>query len=596
MKIGLRDLAGRARGQVREDLRRDPFLPYLLVLATVLCGFWFWHRIPNFATRDESGRLVDPMRAVGSVLEDPSLGSLQEGVVSSRVPFGATFYLFGLALVPVLVVAFLTDQLDVFHTFADTSNEFGFYPEWHATPEWVWTVSLGLVRVFNVVFAVGCVYLTYRIGTKTRNRVTGRLAALLLTFTFGFLTIAHEGGEDMPALFFVLAALYSVLLYVDSGEIRLFYAGSVLGGVAIAFKLTAVPVVLVIGAAHLLRARHHDSGFLRGLWRPRLVITGASLGALTIALGFPTLLVGGVEDVYLRIFGGPVSRMNQTTGPTAPVWWWFLRGYFSAFGLPLFGATVLGVVASVVHLRKRSGSFEGTALVVTLLGAYLFLFSGWHDFRVHHLLPTFPLALLLLALALDRLREYNGSVARPLVALLLVTSGTYAVSGDLQYASMPRDEANAWLDANAPDDATMEIHRRHLQDSVVPHDMQINHAFGPEDGGEKLVQCPEYVQIEYRDLLLLAEDTYFRQNPAQAEYVRDMLDGEYGYEIVAEFGSRPENFVPVRPTPGSLTEILRLGLTPHTDQYADEQELLPNQYTAILKLTGECDPDRYPPF
>jgi hypothetical protein len=35
---------------------------------------------------------------------------------------------------------------------------------------------------------------------------------------------------------------------------------------------------------------------------------------------------------------------------------------------------------------------------------------------------------------------------------------------------------------------------------------------------------------------------------------------------------------------------------PHTDQYADEQELAENQYTVILRRTGECSPDRRPPF
>jgi hypothetical protein len=400
----------------------------------------------------------------------------------------------------------------------------------------------------------------------------------------------------MPALFFVLAALYAVLRYVQSGERRLFYAGSALGGAAIAFKLTAAPVVVVIGTAHLLRARHECEGWVESLWRPKLVATGATLGAVTIALGFPTLLVGGVGDVYVRIFGGPVSRATQATGPDAPVWWWFLRGYFSALGLPLFFAALAGVVASAVHLRKRAPSFDGAALVAVCLVTYLLLFSGWHDFRVHHLLPTFPLALLLLAFALDRLRGWNVPVARVAVALVVVSSGVYAVSGDLQYASMPRDEAEAWLTANAPEDATMEIHRRHLQDAVVPHWMNVNHAFGPEDGAERLVECPEYVQIGYRDLLLLANDTYFRTAEYRGEYVRSMLSGEFGYEIVAEFGPRPKNFVPDRPTPGSIVEILPLGLTPHTDQYADEQELVPNQYTAILRLTGECDEERYPPF
>lgn len=68
-------------------------------------------------------------------------------------------------------------------------------------PEWVWTWSLPLGRSVIVVIAVGCVYLTYRIGTAARDRMAGRIAALVLTLTFGFLAMAHEVSEGVPAVF-----------------------------------------------------------------------------------------------------------------------------------------------------------------------------------------------------------------------------------------------------------------------------------------------------------------------------------------------------------------------------------------------------------
>ena len=38
---------------------------------------------------------------------------------------------------------------------------------------------------------------------------------------------------------------------------------------------------MVIGTAHLLRARHESDGWVSALWRPKLVATGATLGAVT---------------------------------------------------------------------------------------------------------------------------------------------------------------------------------------------------------------------------------------------------------------------------------------------------------------------------
>ncbi len=183
-----------------------------------------------------------------------------------------------------------------------------------------------------------------------------------------------------------------------------------------------------------------------------------------------------------------------------------------------------------------------------------------------------------------------------MIAFVVVSAALYAGVGVAGYADMPRDNATAWLETNAGDEDVVEVYRRHLQDTAIPHSANVTHAYGSHGTDEVLDPCPRYIQLGYRDLLFLAEGTYFRHNSAKASYVRKILDGEYGYEIVAEFGPRPPNFVPERPTPGNYRDLLRRGIVPQTEQYADEQELRENQYTVILKLTGECDRSRYPPF
>jgi len=574
----------RVRSQVREDFRADPYLLYIMVAATLLTSFWFFHRIPNFATRDEKDRLIDAMVPIGRVMADPSVESLQNGVKWSRVPFGATLYLFALAMLPVVVVAVVTGRAEIFTSVGYPNPDFGYYGLWASTPEWVWTWSLGFVRLFNVAFAIGSVYLTYRLGAAVVDRLTGRLAATILTLTFGFLTIAHEGGEDMPALFFILLALNFLYVYVRSGERLPFYVGAVCGGAAIAFKLTAAPVILGVGVAHLLRSLKAERT-LQTLLAPRLLVIGAAAGLVTILAGFPTFLVGGFEQVEFRIFGNPGSRMTNQTGPDAPITWWFLRGYFSGLGLPLFFASVAGVLGSVAGLRKRRERRDGVVLVLVMLLVYLGIFSQWHDFRVHHLLPTFPLLALLVANALTDLREWNPAVARPVMALLLVTTAIYAGMGTVGFASMPRDEAEAWLVENADENDTVEVYRVNIQDTAIPHGMAVNTRFQDRTAQDP---CPEYIQLGYRDLLYLKPGTYYRNGEPQREYVRSLVEEETDYEIAAEFGERPPNFVPQRATPGDYTDLLRYGVVPQTDQFADEQELAANQYTLILERSEPC--------
>jgi hypothetical protein len=595
-----RDFLARAPRRVRDDLREDPHLPYVLLLAAGLSVFWIHHRVPNFATRDEKSRLLDVLVAYGRVIDDPSLESLRNGIAWSRVPFGATVYLFGLALLPVVLAAAILGDLAAIAGLWYPSYEFGFHGAWQSLPAWLWTWSILIVRLFNVAFAVGSVYVTYRIGTVVHDRLVGNLSALLLTLSFGFLTIAHEGGEDMPALFFVLLALYLAIRYVHTDDGTWIIAAGAAGGIAIAFKLTAAPVVVVVGAAFLVRARR-AADTRAALVRPWLFAASALAGALCIIIGFPTALVGEYQLVLERVFVGSTSRATHTTGPDAPIWWWFLRGYASGLSLPLLAASAAGVLASVASLARRDhdrehedSSSDGVVLILIALGAILLLFSTWHDFRVHHLLPTFPLLALLLGERLVAFERTRPAIARPLIAILLLTSGVYAAVGVAGYADMPRDNADEWLTAEADANATVEVYRVDFQDTAVPHHLRVNHVAQIDDS--EVVDCPEYIQLGYRDLLYLKEDTYYRNGYNRQRYIRGLLEEETNYEIIAEFGPRPPNHVPQRATPGSVTDLLRYGVVPHTDQFADEQELRANQYTVILERTGPCAADREVPF
>ncbi|MFC6757191.1 ArnT family glycosyltransferase [Halomicroarcula sp. GCM10025894] len=351
----------------------------------------------------------------------------------------------------------------------------------------------------------------YRLGTRLENRVTGRLAALLLMLTFGFLKLAKEGGEDIPATMCLVASIYFLVGYLQTGERRQFYAGSAVGGLAIAFKLTLGLVVPIIALAFLLRASGEDGLLRRALWRPRLLVGGAALGAVVICLGFPTLLVGDFEAIGARWFDR-TGRLERAVGPTAPTWWWFLRTYASGFGWPLLIGAMGALAASIVHLvrlapsraalRERVPGFDERALLVGALVLFLLFFSQWHDWRVHHILPTFPLAMVVLADSLERLRGHRKRVGHVALAVVVVSSAIYAGVGVGMYASMPRDEATGWLNENAEEDATMEVYFHAFFENAIPHGMDLN---TPLDGPAERDPCPEYIQVGDKELLYLQD-------------------------------------------------------------------------------------------
>jgi len=608
------DRIDRTRATIRDDLRSDPYLGYILLLALVLAGFWFWHRVPNFATRDERWRVVDPFETLGYVVADPSLDSLREGVTYWRT-YGATMYLYGLVAVPAMAYLFVTGQLDLAVATTDAWQG-GLWNHWLELPAWLWTVTVLAARLTNVAFAVGCVYVGYRIGTTMDGRRAGRLAAALLSLTWGLLVVAHEAGEDVPALFFLLCTLYAALRYVETGDSDWFYGGCLVGGVAIAFKLTAGVTVPLLGLAYLLRARRPETTRREALTRPKLLLVGGVCGAVAVVVGYPGVLLGGIDVLTDRVARGTASKSALHGYVAAPSWWWLLRGSAHGVGLPLFLGLLAAVPAGLLRARERSPAGDGVVLALAGVVIYRFVYSLWSYIRPHHLLPALALLVLVLAVVLADWLERRPTVARPVVALLLVTTALYAGAGVLGYASQPRDAATDWLADHSDGNTTIETYVTDPQEAPVPHGATVyrpsRRAMTVE--GERVrpsttrwmqaisERCPTYVVLNaHQSLQYLAPEEYSRRaallaNPEREQYVRTLLSADtYPYTVAVRFGPEPRYLRSER-RPPVWRAVVNAGLFPRSVQYGDGQDFGTDQYTVILERTGECHPAETSPL
>jgi hypothetical protein len=600
--------------RVREDLRADPWLPYLLLAAALLSLFWIWHRLPNFATRDERWRVVDPIEAFAALEREVSVASLQEGVTTWR-SYGGTFYPVAVVLVPVLLVALAVGELAGFVAMGRHSVG-ELWAHWLGTPGWLWTASVLAARLLSVAFTVGSVYLVYRLGVKTYDQATGRLAASLFTVTWGMLVLAHEAGEDMPSLFLFLLSVSQALSYVETGSRRTFYRACLAGGLAAGFKLSGGVAAVVIGMLFLTRAFRAEGPLTRQVWQPRLLASGVGLGTVAILVVYPSVLVGDPAELGGRILRALSAKGSPHGWRVKPNWWWILRGYLHGLGLPMTVGAVVAVLAAVPTLNERSRTADGLRVALVIVAVFLAGVAQWSYVRTHHLLPTFPLLVLVVAVAGQRLRERRPSVGRVVLAVLLVTSGIYAVGGDLAYASQPRDQSAAWLATHADPDDAVETYVRDPQEAGVPHDATILH---PGNGTVRVdnvtyhpgrtrwtrampERCPEYIVLNYhQSLLFLAPDSWSKRadvvsNPALERYYRDLLaEDTYPYEVAGEFGRRPR-FLDGQGRRPAWQAMLRVGIRPRTMQYGDPQDFGVDQYTVVLERTGECDPEATSPL
>ncbi|MEF8827082.1 MAG: glycosyltransferase family 39 protein, partial [Halapricum sp.] len=607
-------------------------LKYVLLLSAILSTFWIWHRLPNFATRDERWRVVDSMEVAGFVVNDGfSLESLQEGTKYWRV-FGPTLYLYGLMAPPAIVFTGVIGEANV---FSDLLSAIGvdFYAHWQALPAWLWWATVLPARLVNAALAVGSVYLLYRIGTLLRDRATGRLASLLLALTWGLIVLAHEAGEDVPALFCILLTFYLAVRYVETGSRRLFLGGSAVGGLAIAFKPTAGITAILMGVAYVLRVRHVDDP-KRALLRPGLLIGGPVIALVVMYLAFPSTVLNGPDVLMNRVDRVANEKTASHGWLSRPAWWWYVRGTVNGLGWPLALGSVGAVAATlavmgrraiapaIVRLRGQATSdggivrsnpwleTDGIVLALSCIGVMTAVFSTWAYFRTHHLLPMFPLSILLVALAIRWLEVDYERLARGLAAALIISTAIYARIGTLGYANQPRDQAVAYLNDHAGPNATVETYAEDSQEAAVPHGMTI---YRPTDGTDGLTRaawmqsveqrCPDYIVLNYqRAMLWLAPDDHSQLSArwtrdGDAEYVHDLLadDGDYQtprapypYDVTATFGREPPFLDDGEPFDRTWN-VIRAGIYPRTIQYRDPQDFGVYGYAVVLERTGECE-------
>lgn len=558
MPNGFRALLAQSRGVVRNDLRSDPVLRYVLLLSLLFAGFWFWWRIPNFATPDEFRRIGQPMELGRYLVVDPGLGSIRRAA-EAGVGRDATTYLHGLVLLPLFFAVVILGKLGSLLAVSGVESTFAL---WNGIPAWFWAASLLITRVLNVMLVVCSVYATYRIGTVLENRRAGRIAGLALALSLAVIANAHEVNEDTPMLLLLLAVLYLSIRYLHTSNETYFLAGCFLGGLTVAFKLTGGVVVLFLGTAYLLVALDADEP-LHTLWRPRLVGLGLLVGAATIYVGIPNLLLKGPDwFIYDRVLGSFASKSAESVTPQG---YNTLLAYLNGLGWPLAIASVIGILAGFKRTLTVDSERTGELILLVGLLTYLGIFFGfWNSIRTHHILPSVPLLVLPVGVTVSRALETRERYGRVLLATLLVTTALYAAAGTYQYSTAPRDEATEWLASGSPPETTVAVFENSPAHVGIVHGREVDHfqfgraaSFPGEPFTEWLLETPErepeYIQT---DGTIRGSSEY----PRRATFRKRLIDGDhFGYVVAAEFGERPKERT-------RREELLYTGLVPEIEK------------------------------
>jgi hypothetical protein len=328
-----------------------------------------------------------------------------------------------------------------------------------------------LARLTVALLGFGSVALLYAVGRRMLGPAAGLLAAALLAVNLLHVQLSHLGINDVPAGFFMVAALLPAAELLERPNARGFLLAGLLGGLAAATKYNfgiVLAVPLVVCALQVLQLRQPRSfppepdRKEAGGWRAcppvgtrRLILVGPLLLGLGALVGF---VIGMPEAIWS--FPDVRDGMIRQAELGARRW----PGQAPDPVLLLYGTTLvqafgpagpLAAAAGLAFLFGRQPGL-GLALAVSPL-AYLAVMGGKALFFARFALPLVPFVCLFAAYGLVRLWSLVRT-ARPRAAI--ATIGCLMVLGPPAFLSARLDrlagqpdtrvEARQWVLANIP--------------------------------------------------------------------------------------------------------------------------------------------------
>jgi 4-amino-4-deoxy-L-arabinose transferase-like glycosyltransferase len=115
-------------------------------------------------------------------------------------------------------------------------------------------------RALSALIDTAVIFLTYLIGKRVYDRRVGLLAAAFVTFTVFHIQVAHFYAVDALLTFFVLLFFVFALDFARQGGLRNSVLLGATLGMAMATKVSAAPLLLVVLGAYVLHSRARGQG------------------------------------------------------------------------------------------------------------------------------------------------------------------------------------------------------------------------------------------------------------------------------------------------------------------------------------------------
>lgn len=437
-------------------------------------------------------------------------------------------------------------------------------------------------RTMSAVFDLLTVFFLFLVGRRLFNDKIGLLAALFYALSVLPIQLSHFGTFDVQASTLSIMAFYFALRANDHGRWWEFSLAGIMAGLALASKLSALPVMAVLALPLIEQLRINGStafwnrkgrtgvpvllGLLLSLflafWTFRIAQPYSFNGPGLLGISLNQHWIDDVrywQDSQKGVIDGNPSTQWANRTPLFVFRNYVLWGVGPALGITSIVALGLATIR-LLTMRRWPPTWQ--LFLVAWPGFYLVWFSLAFAKTIRYAVPAYPIMALLAAALLfeiwgrvaQRWPRWQLAGAIPLVLVVTMTAAYAFAFTSIYTHTQSRIAASEWIFTNIPDGST--ILNEHWDDALplnIPgYAGTRTYEFGEltlydDDNPEKLTKLMQ--ELRDGDYILLTSNRLYQSIPRiperwpmTVEYYRMLFDGELGFDLVHTSTDYPSLF------------------------------------------------------
>jgi hypothetical protein len=442
----------------------------------------------------------------------------------------------------------------------------------------IYTVYI-IARSISVLMAIAIVFLAYLIGKNVAGKTAGLIAAALLAVTPGIIIHAKFTNSDLAATMWLMVGLLFLTMAMKEQDSRKLYWAGLFAGISFSTKFITLNFIAFCLFAIILTQKRRIVSSIKFM----------SMALLGFAIGTPFIVMHPVKSlisIYQNFIVYVFQTQNVDSGIVGGVGYLqHLYNIISMLGAPLAIVALIAIIWLLFTQKNKN------ILVLPLFALFYFFGVGWWTFAPARYMICIIPVLVISAGILISAPVFSRRSRVIVLILILGLSLVYSVELDQQFMHDSRYAARDWIVTNIPSgtligsfagryepvlpvkniSAPNELFTGQKVSATLPQYTVLRLSSGTRSENaeniNKLIteKSPQYIILSddyygrYFDDYRFVEGDHSSQSFFEStQLFSELLDGEAGYRVVAEFKEVTLTDIPVSFVNPKITILKRI--------------------------------------